>query len=75
MYCTTLLFHKNLLFFAGWLQQNNYYLAHAQGVKQSVCMFVVVVRIKIASLGDLGICMRCNHNKSVDIGEKLFLAL
>ena len=29
--------------------------AHAQGVKQSVCMsIVVVVRTKIASLGDLG---------------------
>ena len=28
--------------------------AHVQGVKQSVCMSVVVVRTKITSLGDLG---------------------
>ena len=50
--------------------------AHAQGVKQSVCMsvvvvVVVVVRMKIASSGDLGICTCCNNDESVDIGEKL----
>ena len=54
--------------------------AHVQGVKQSVCMsvvvvVVVVVRMKIASSGDLGICTRCNHDKSVDIGEKPVPAL
>ena len=35
---------------------------------------VVVVRMKIATSGDLGICTRCNHDKLVDIGEKLVLA-
>ena len=44
--------------------------AHAQGVKQSVCMSVVV-GMKIASSGDLGICTCCNNDESVDIGEKL----
>ena len=32
---------------------------------------VVVVGMKIASSGDLGICTRCNNDESVDIGEKL----
>ena len=47
--------------------------AHAQGVKQSVCMSVVV-GMKIASSGDLGICTCCNNDESVDIGEKLVSA-
>ena len=42
--------------------------AHAQGVKQSS---VVVVGTKIARSRVLGICVRCKHNQSVDIGEKL----
>ena len=43
---------------------------HAQGVKQSVCMSVVivVVHIKITGSGDLD---SCNNYESVDIGEKL----
>ena len=46
--------------------------AHAQGVKQSVCIsVVVVVGTKIARSRVLGICARCKHNKSVDIDEKL----
>ena len=45
--------------------------AHAQGVKQSVCMSVVVVGTKIARSRVLGICACCKHNQSVDIGEKL----
>ena len=47
--------------------------AHAQGVKQSVCMSVVVVVVgtKIARSRVLGICASCKHNQSVDIGEKL----
>ena len=46
---------------------------HAQGVKQSVCMSVVVVVIgtKIARSRVLGICAYCKHNQSVDISEKL----
>ena len=38
------------------MQYGHIYPAHAQGVKQSVCMSVVivVVRTKIASLGVLG---------------------
>ena len=31
----------------------------------------VIVSIKIARSQDLGICVCCNHNESVDIGEKL----
>ena len=46
--------------------------AHAQGVKQSsVVVVVVVVGTKIARSRVLGICARCKHNQSVDIGEKL----
>ena len=44
---------------------------HAQGVKQSVCLSVVVVGTKIARSYVLGICACYNHNQSVDIGEKL----
>ena len=47
--------------------------AHAQGVKQSVCMSVVVVVVvvgtKIARSRVLGVCACCKHNISVDIGE------
>ena len=32
---------------------------------------VVVVGMKIARSCGLGICERCKHNQSVDIGEKL----
>ena len=44
--------------------------AHAPGVMQSVCMsvVVVVVRMKIAGSGDLGILTCCNNYESVDIG-------
>ena len=58
----------------------SYYLlprAHAQGVKQSVCLSVVVVVVvfvfstKIARSRVLGICASSKHNQSVDIGEKL----
>ena len=46
--------------------------AHAQGVKQSVCLsVVVVVGTKIARSRVLGICASSKHNQSVDIGEKL----
>ena len=50
--------------------------AHAQGVKQSVCLSVVVVVVvvvgmKIARSRVLGICACYKHNQSVDIGEKL----
>ena len=46
--------------------------AHVQGVKQSVCLSVVVViGTKIARSRVLGICACCKHNQSVDIGEKL----
>ena len=49
--------------------------AHAQGVKQSVCMSVVVVVVvvgtKIARSRVLGICACYKHNQSVDIGEKM----
>ena len=47
---------------------------HAQGIKQSVCLSVVVVIVistKIARSRILGICASCKHNQSVDIGEKL----
>ena len=44
--------------------------AHAQGVKQSVCLSVVV-GTKIVRSRVLGICACCKHNQSVDIGEKL----
>ena len=45
-----------------------------QGVKQSVCMsvvIVVVVRTKIASLGVLGPWATCKVNEYIEIGEKL----
>ena len=45
--------------------------AHAQGVKQSVCLSVVVVGTKIAKSRVLGIYACCKHNQSVDIGAKL----
>ena len=49
--------------------------AHAQGVKQSVFLSVVIVVVvvgtKIARSRVLGICVCCKHNQSVDIGEKL----
>ena len=44
--------------------------AHAQGVKQSS----VVVGTKIARSRVLGVCGHCNHDESVDIGEKLVFA-
>ena len=51
---------------------------HAQGVKQSVCLSVVVIVVvvivvgtKIARSHILGICAFYKHNQSVDIGEKL----
>ena len=45
--------------------------AHAQGVKQSVFMSVVIVCTKIASLGDLDTRGTCKANEYVGIGEKL----
>ena len=50
--------------------------AHAQGVKQSVCMSVVVVVVvvvgtKIARSRVLGVCACYKHNILVGIGEKL----
>ena len=42
---------------------------HVQGVKQSVCLSVVVT--KIARSRVLGIYACCNYNESVDVGEKL----
>ena len=52
--------------------------AHAQGVKQSVCMSVVVVVVVVVVVGTkiarsrvLGVCACCKHNQSIDIGEKL----
>ena len=47
-----------------------------QGVKQSVCMSVIVVIIavvgtKIARCRVLGIHARCKHSQSVGIGDKL----
>ena len=49
---------------------------HAQGVKRSVCLSVVVVVVvavgtKIAESRVLGICAGYKHNQSIDIGEKL----
>ena len=45
---------------------------HAQGVKQSVCLsIVIVVGTKIARSRVLGIYACYKHNQSVDIGEKL----
>ena len=46
---------------------------HAQEVKQSVCLSVVVVVVgtKIARSQVLGVCACCKHNQSIDIGEKL----
>ena len=50
---------------------------HAQAVKQSVCLSVIIVIVivvigtKIARSRILGICVSCKHNQSVDIGEKL----
>ena len=44
---------------------------HAQGVKQSVCLSVIVVGTKIARSQVLGICACCKHNELVDICEKL----
>ena len=43
---------------------------HAQGVKYSV-LSVVVICIKIAIPGDLGVCAICKYSISVDIVEKL----
>ena len=40
--------------------------AHAQGVKQSVCMSVVVVGTKIARSRVLGVYACYKHNQSVD---------
>ena len=46
--------------------------AHAQGVKQSsVVVVVVVVGTKIARSHVLDIYACCKHNQSVDIGAKL----
>ena len=51
--------------------------AHAQGVKQSVCLSVVVVVVvigtKIARSRVLGVCACCKHNQSVDIDENWFI--
>ena len=47
---------------------------HAQGVKQSIYLSVVVVVVigtKIAKSRVLGICAFYKHNQSVDIGAKL----
>ena len=45
---------------------------HTQGVKQSVCLsVVVVVGTKIARSHVLGICACRKHNQLVDIGEEL----
>ena len=44
--------------------------AHAQGVKQS-SVVVVVVGTKIARSRVLGVYACCKHNQSIDIGEKL----
>ena len=41
---------------------------------KAIGLYVVVIRMKIATSGDLGICTRCYRDKSVDIGEKLVLA-
>ena len=42
--------------------------AHVQGVKQSICMsVVVVVNMKIAKSHVLGICACCKHNQLVGI--------
>ena len=43
---------------------------HVQGVKQSVCLSIIV-GTKIARSRVLGICTCCKYNQSVDIGEKL----
>ena len=45
--------------------------AHAQGVKQSVCLSVVVMKITRSRV--LGIYVCCNYNESVDVGENWFL--
>ena len=50
--------------------------AHAQGVKQLVCMSVVIVVViiigtKIARSSVLGICACCRYNRLVDTSEKL----
>ena len=37
----------------------------------SVVVVVIVVRMKIAGSGDLGICTCCNNDESINIGEKL----
>ena len=54
---------------------HNYPHAHAQGVRQSVCLSVVVIVVvvgtKIARSCVLGIYVCCKHNQLVDIGEKL----
>ena len=45
-----------------------------QGVKQSVCLSVVVVVVvgsKIARSRVLDVYVCCKHNQSIDIGEKL----
>ena len=44
--------------------------AHAQGVKQS-SVVVVVVGTKIARSGVLGVCACYKHIQSIDIDEKL----
>ena len=46
---------------------------HAQGVRQSVCMSVVVIVIhmKIANLGNLGTWATCKANEYIRIGKKL----
>ena len=44
--------------------------AHAQGVKQ-LSVVVVVVRTKIACLGDLGAWAASKVNEYVEIGEKM----
>ena len=52
--------------------------AHAQGVKQSVCLSVVVIVVVVVVVGTniarsrvLGICVCYKYTQSVDIGEKL----
>ena len=47
---------------------------HAQGVKQSVCMSVVVViGTKITRSRILGIYACCEHNQSLDVSENWFV--
>ena len=49
---------------------------HVQGVKQLVCLIVVIIVVigtKIARSHVLGICACCKYNPSVDVDKKLEL--